>query len=270
LQLNNNSMYVFMQLNDSLVIANIDSNFNVRWYRTPAADTIQNIKSFTDACFSYDSASIAILGEKFKFYNPNILVRPNQVSYVKTDLNLKYQNVNGITEPNFINYPSFIKPTNKNGYIFNNVVSYLDSNLNLTKIDTFYIYDEPTFFWFWIPNGQKSIYGIAAGVKGTDNYASLLVAKTDQEGRVKIIEPKPTLPLKIYPNPAKNILTIEISEEGKTYKVEIIDMLSKTILTQNITVTSTLNIENLTNGFYSVNLIDNTGKVSVNKLLIAK
>ena len=267
LQLNNNSMYVFMQLNyDSLVVANIDSNFNVRWIKIPASDTIQNIKRFTDACFSYDSTSIAILGENFKFYNPNIFTRENQVSYVKTDLNLNYQKVNGVKQEDMYGGYLFIRPTPEQGYIVSNTL--VDSNLNLTKIDTFYTTEGDVIVNFFLPNGSKSIYGITTGDK--EIYPQILVLKTDQYGKVNIIEPKPTLLLKIYPNPAKDILTIEISEQGKTYTVEIIDMLSKTILTQQIAGTSNLNIENLTNGFYNVNLIDNTGKVSVNKLLIAK
>jgi hypothetical protein len=269
LQLNNNSMYVFMQLNyDSLVVANIDSNFNVRWVKIPASDTIQNIKSYNDACFSYDSTSIAVLGSFFEFRNPNIFIRDNWVSYVKTDLNLNYQKVNGVKQEDMYGGYLFIRPTPENGYIVSN--SRIDSNLNLTKIDTFYTLDGEQIFDYWIPNGNKSFYGFARGARPTDPFTIILVAKTDQDGRVNIIKPKPTLPLKIYPNPAKDILNIEISEEGKTYTVEIIDMLSKTILTRQIAGTSTLNIENLTNGFYSVNLTDNTGKVSVNKLLIAK
>ncbi len=267
LQLNNNSMYVFMQLNtDSVVVANIDSNFNVRWIKALGGDTILKMREFTDVCFSYDSLSIAFLGQLFEFRNPNPLVRENWVSYVKTDLNLNYQKVNGVKQEDMYGGYRFIKPTLDNGFIVSN--TRVDSNLSISKIDTFYTTDGEQIFTYWIPNVNNSIYAIGTG--GKEIYPQILVAKTDQDGRVNIIKPKPTLPLKIYPNPAKDILTIEISEEGKTYTVEIIDMLSKTILTQQIAGTSTLNIENLTNGFYSVNLTDNTGKVSVNKLLIAK
>jgi hypothetical protein len=176
------------------------------------------------------------------------------------------QKISGLKDADLYGGYLFVKPKADNGYLLGN--THLDSNLNRIKNDTFYTSEGPTFFGFWVPNGNKSIYGITIG--STEIYGKLFVAKTDQDGRVNIKEPKPTLPLKIFPNPAKELLNIEISEEGKTYTVEIIDMLSKTILTQQITCTSTLNIENLTNGFYSVKLIDNTGKVSVNKLLIVK
>jgi hypothetical protein len=265
LQLNSNTFYTFVALGDSLLVSNIDSNFNIRWTRQAAPNDIIRLQ-YLDACFSYDSLSITILGD-FDLYDNNNNYRSN---YIKTDLELNTQKLEGIKQQVSINQPIFIKPTPDNGYITNNSVTYLDSNLNITKIDSFYISDGPTFFWFWVPNGNKSVYGVAAAGKETDIYAKLLVAKTDQDGRVNIIEPKPTLPLKIYPNPAKDILNIEICEEGKTYKVEIIDMLSKTILTQNIIGTSTINIENLVNGFYSVNLTDNTGKVNTCKLFISK
>jgi len=62
-------------------------------------------------------------------------------------------------------------------------------------------------------------------------FGSLLVAKIDQDGRVNIIIPKPTIPLKIYPNPAKDLLNLAISEERKTYQLQIIDLLGKVIFT---------------------------------------
>jgi len=263
LQLNSNTFYAFVAIGDSLVVSNIDSNFNIRWTRQAAPNDIKRLQ-YSDACFSYDSLSITILGD-FDLYDNNNNFRSN---YIKTDLELNTQKMNGIKQQFFINYPIFIKPTPDNGYITNNSVTYLDSNLNITKIDTFYTSEGPTFFWFWVPNGKKSVYGVATG--GTEIYGKLFVAKTDQDGRINIIAPKPTTPLKIYPNPAKELLNIEISEEGKTYSVEIIDMLSKTILSQNIEGTTTINIENLVNGFYTVLLKDNTGKANTCKLFISK
>lgn len=263
LQLNNNTMYAFIQLQDSMTVANLDSNFNIRWIKPIGPNEIKR-PAFIDACFSYDSLSISVLGY-FTLFNSNNHFTEN---FIKTDLDLNTINLGGLTYLNSYISCSFIKPLNNNGYYLNN--TQIDSNLLFVKNDTFYCSDGPSNFMYLIPNGNKSIYGLGMNFYNGAPFSSLFVAKTDQDGRVNIKEPKPTLPLKIYPNPAKDILNIEISEEGKTYTVQIIDMLSKTILTQQITGTSTLNIENLTNGFYSVNLTDNTGKVNTCKLFISK
>lgn len=263
LQLNSNTFYAFVALGDSLVVTNIDSNFNIRWTRQAAPNDIKRIQ-YQDACFSYDSSSITILGD-FDLYDRTKYFR---VDYVKTDLDLNIQKIGGLKDAELYGGYLFIKPKADNGYYLSS--THLDSNLNTTKIDTFYISEGPTFFGFWVPNGNKSVYGVTIQDSKDVIWGRLFVAKTDQDGRVNIITPKPTIPLKIYPNPAKDILNIEISEEGKTYTIEIIDMLSKTILTQNIAGTTTINIENLVNGFYSVNLTDNTGKVNTCKLFISK
>jgi hypothetical protein len=263
LQLNNNTMYAFIQLQDSMTVANLDSNFNIRWIKSIAPTQIKRI-AFADACFSYDSLSISILGY-FTLFNSNNHFTEN---FIKTDLALNTLNLGGLTDVESFGSYRFIKPTLDNGFNLCNTI--LDSNLNLIRYDTFYCTDGQAAFFYLVPNGNKSVYGLGMNFYNGAPFSSLFVAKTDQDGRVNIITPKPTLPLKIYPNPAKDILNIEISEEGKTYTVEIIDMLSKTILTQQITGTSTLNIENLTNGFYSVNLTDNTGKVNTCKLFISK
>jgi len=71
-----------------------------------------------------------------------------------------------------------------------------------------------------------------------------------------------------YPNPANNKLKFNLPNEYN-YQVEIVDLIGKckVIFIQNIIGTIAINIENLINGFYSVNLTDNTVRVSVNKFL---
>jgi hypothetical protein len=62
----------------------------------------------------------------------------------------------------------------------------------------------------------------------------------------------------IYPNPAKNILYVQSPETG--VKIEIIDLLGKTVLSQVSSSTSEgVNIQSLSNGTYFVKITDNKG-----------
>jgi hypothetical protein len=138
-------------------------------------------------------------------------------------LALNTQKISGITQEYIIATPPFIFPSPNNGYILNNSINYLDSNLSISQIDTFYANSGAIlFYYFWIPNSKKSVYGVTIKFNNGAPFGSLFVAKTDQDGRVNIIIPKPTIPLKIYPNPAKYLLNLQL---------QIIDLLGKVIFT---------------------------------------
>jgi hypothetical protein len=173
--------------------------------------------------------------------------------------------MNGIKQQVFINSPIFLKATPDNGYIINNSVTYLDSNLNITKIDSFYTSEGPTFFGFWVPNGNKSVYGVTIG--GTEIYGKLFVAKTDQNGRVNIITPKPNFPLKIYPNPVNDKLNImfELKNDADLITIEVYDLQLK-LIKKTIPMDKnkggkmyTISTDDLANGSYLLKInVDNS------------
>jgi len=72
----------------------------------------------------------------------------------------------------------------------------------------------------------------------------------------------------IYPNPARNQFTIENAEIGST--VQINDLFGKTIFVGKIyDVKTTIEAERFNNGVYSI-MIENNGKIGIQKLIISK
>jgi hypothetical protein len=74
----------------------------------------------------------------------------------------------------------------------------------------------------------------------------------------------------IYPNPAQNNLFVEFSNNfdlNNTY-IEISDVFGKTILKQNIhNQTNSINISNLPQGIFLINIFNNNISIKKDKLL---
>lgn len=75
--------------------------------------------------------------------------------------------------------------------------------------------------------------------------------------------------VKVYPNPAQNQLFVEM-ENNNASTLEIRDVTGKLLKTQNIETRGSINIENLENGIYFINLVGNTGLISSKKITILK
>lgn len=71
--------------------------------------------------------------------------------------------------------------------------------------------------------------------------------------------------LKVYPNPAKNILNIT-SDNSEAKQVEICDILGKVLLSTKVTNTP-INVSSLSSGFYIVKVTEE-GKTATRKLVI--
>lgn len=77
----------------------------------------------------------------------------------------------------------------------------------------------------------------------------------------------------ITPNPANGVFEIKFNnDKNQTYTLEIVDSIGRLVLTKNkITGTSyTLNANLFDSGTYSLNLRDDDGRISKNKLCIIK
>lgn len=74
--------------------------------------------------------------------------------------------------------------------------------------------------------------------------------------------------IEIFPNPTKSLLNINNVKNINDTKVEIIDLNGKILIKENITnENTTLNIENLADGFYLVKIINNLEEVFSQKIV---
>ena len=75
--------------------------------------------------------------------------------------------------------------------------------------------------------------------------------------------------IKIYPNPAQDILYIEM-ENNNASRMEIRDLTGKLVLSRDIEMSDRINIENLENGIYFVNLVNGNRTLISTKIAIIK
>ena len=67
----------------------------------------------------------------------------------------------------------------------------------------------------------------------------------------------------IYPNPAREQLTIEMNDESSKYQVEIVDMLGKKVFNTEIQSKGQLNVSSLASGTYLLKLNSNSNTTTV-------
>lgn len=96
----------------------------------------------------------------------------------------------------------------------------------------------------------------------TDITCSHIVSDTVIVGNSYSISEMNTTVFRIFPNPANNILNIELKENGSAEKIEIYDMLGNVVMQQNISAKgniANINVANLNNGFYIIKVFGNKG-----------
>lgn len=104
----------------------------------------------------------------------------------------------------------------------------------------------------------------------TDRVSLLTSTKCD--GPTFINEILPTSSLVVYPNPASNGITLEWPGEFKFERLEVVDLVGKTLINEIVLsayAKYTVNTSELTNGVYFVKLV-NGNNVTVKKIVIQK
>ncbi|HKC66909.1 MAG TPA: T9SS type A sorting domain-containing protein [Bacteroidia bacterium] len=74
--------------------------------------------------------------------------------------------------------------------------------------------------------------------------------------------------IKLYPNPVQNNLTIEVNDKERQ-QLQIVDISGKVILTKNLQGSNTLDVTNLENGVYFVQLKNNMS-ISTHKIIVQR
>ena len=132
----------------------------------------------------------------------------------------------------------------------------------------------PPYVATW-SNGQSgnAITGLAAGtytVTVSDNNGCQVTSQVTVSTAVGIETIANQLSFIIYPNPAKNEVTVDAGNLDKETTLVLEDILGQTLINRNIGTTNapvTLNVAAYTNGVYFIELIQD-GKKAVKKLVI--
>ena len=119
-----------------------------------------------------------------------------------------------------------------------------------------------------VPGCQFKISGSnPANTSIPDGYVSSFTSDFCIQNSVGINDVNDNSKIKIFPNPAKDVVTIETSDVLKEVAIEICDMNGRVLMNKQIKDKDThINISNLPNGMYFVKLLMDTGIV-VRKLI---
>lgn len=99
-----------------------------------------------------------------------------------------------------------------------------------------------------------------------EDYTVNIVAATGAMMAVKDNQIEEAQNVKIYPNPAKDELTVVLPQNTENAKVMLYDLTGKMIKNINVQAKQKLNISDLNSGVYMI-VIENNGKVSTHKLI---
>lgn len=149
-------------------------------------------------------------------------------------------------------YSSDYIPFEQNGDVitgfYENVRSYNEHTVNdtFTNVDPAYVY-----------NVGK------AAVGALQHFATASTSQlATEEVKQNVLES-----IKVYPNPAKDYLQVEVPKEIKNFRLEISDMNGRLVLSKEDE--TKVNVSGLLNGTYLVTL-KSDGKTAVRKVIIAK
>ena len=125
-----------------------------------------------------------------------------------------------------------------------------------------------------LANGKSTyLYTHAEGMSSKNYYRLKIISKDGSFYYSNVIEiaSKNKEIITIYPNPAKDIITISRRVNTSICTIQIIDETGKVLKQSTLTGTSkTISVRELANGLYHVELMDKYAKVSNYQLLIAK
>jgi len=79
--------------------------------------------------------------------------------------------------------------------------------------------------------------------------------------------PYPKVNVRVYPNPVKETLTIDISSDYNIKKWHIFDMFGRIIKTSTSAYSMIIDVKSLRTGVYFLHLVDNNGLIYVNKFI---
>nr|WP_245405030.1 M28 family peptidase [Chryseobacterium sp. SSA4.19] len=148
-------------------------------------------------------------------------------------------------------YSSDYVPFEQNGDIITGFYEDVKSNNEHTVNDTFANIDPAYVF-----NVGK------AAVGALQHFAVATNILSTNEAQVNVLES-----LKVYPNPAKDILNIELPESIKNFKLDISDLNGRLLIRKENE--TTINVSGLTNGAYLCTVNAN-GTKAVRKIVIGK
>ncbi len=152
-------------------------------------------------------------------------------------------------------YSSDYMPFEAKGYTITGFYEYTRSNNEHTVNDTLANID-PVY-----------VLNVGKAAVGALQHFAVASITSDNLGTAEIAHQKLLDAIKIYPNPVKDTLMIELPQKVQSYSVEINDMTGNRVM--NIANSNKLDISALTNGVYTVTIKTDKGDIT-KKIIVEK
>jgi len=152
-------------------------------------------------------------------------------------------------------YSSDYMPFEAKGYTITGFYEYLRSENEHTVSDTFANLD-PVY-----------VFNVGKAAVGALQHFAIASTSSNLLGTNETSVQKSGETIKVYPNPAKDLVTVEFQEKVKQFKVEVNDMSGNTVL--SLENHEKINTSGLTNGVYTFTITTDKGNTT-KKIIINK
>ncbi|REC42873.1 M28 family peptidase [Chryseobacterium pennipullorum] len=152
-------------------------------------------------------------------------------------------------------YSSDYMPFEAKGYTITGFYEYLRSENEHTTADTFANID-PVY-----------VFNVGKAAVGALQHFAVASTSTNALSTDESSVQKPVETVKVYPNPAKDVLTVELDKKVRHFSVEIHDMSGNLVLSSENK--AKIDTSGLENGVYTVTIKTDTGNIS-RKVIIEK
>ncbi|WP_223598665.1 M28 family peptidase [Chryseobacterium sp. GVT01B] len=152
-------------------------------------------------------------------------------------------------------YSSDYMPFEAKGYTITGFYEYIKSNNEHTVSDT-YANIDPVY-----------VFNVGKAAVGALQHFAVATTSSNLLSTHETTAQKPAEEIRIYPNPAKDLITVEFQQEVTSFKVEINDMVGNIVL--HAENEKKINTSGLTNGVYMVTIKTDKGNTT-KKIIINK
>jgi hypothetical protein len=250
---NDTSYLLVCATEDSLVLMETDTAFNLRWVKPLFTDTFGKLNRYFAAELSYDKQSIALAIDipttRQGISGKNLLAK------ISLQGDLLTYDAEIIDTFGAIGY---ITATPNNGYVLGPFLLYTDSNFALLKYQRIY----GAAFRSLIFNPDKSITASGTSYKQDSVWGTMCIIRADSTGKITSVDgslDKVQHGFTLYPNPATDVLHVEANTR-EPLQLELINAVGKTIYRTAFNGSTSMDTHAYPQGIYFIRFSSASGQ----------
>ncbi len=276
--------YVLGNFSDTQIINRIDSQgaVDLSYLPAPELDSLSPIRAYQDLCVAMDN-SLYVIPSQLMGNIPNYVIKLNPDGTLNTSFANNGIFSTQIAEPGYyINFNNIVEQPDSKVIItahYNSLLTGYTAGKYLIKLSDVGVVDN-TFqsignvfgfdnddYQLWLfnsvlqPDGKVLCFDeVVHWISESEVELNVMLTRFLNSGVVSISENFSQESIFLYPNPASNVINFQCNGENiANAQIKIFDAMGKLVLSK-IIQGSSLNIEHLKAGFYSIEMTDDNGK----------